>query len=127
MAPLTPSGEDPLRSLLRVSHQLPAHPFGAVIQEHALMLGALEGVVYLADYEQHRLVAVQDEGAPRRADLPVDALSEEQQAAITGVVPLGRLGTPEEVASTIRFLASDDAGYITGAVIPIDGGMGMGT
>ena len=57
----------------------------------------------------------------------LDALSEEQQAAITGVVPLGRLGTPEEVASIIRFLASDDAGYITGAVIPIDGGMGMGT
>ncbi|HET6394275.1 MAG TPA: PP2C family protein-serine/threonine phosphatase [Blastococcus sp.] len=72
MAPLTPSGEDPLRSLLRLSHQLPAHRFGAVIQEHARMLGALEAVVYLADYEQHRLVAVQDEGAPRRADIPVD-------------------------------------------------------
>ena len=45
MAPLTPSGEDPLRSLLRVSHQLPAHRFGAVIQEHGRMLGALETVV----------------------------------------------------------------------------------
>ena len=69
---LSPSGEDPLRSLLRASHDLPAHRFGAVVQEHAQMLGALEAVVYLADYEQHRLVAVQDEGAPRREDIPVD-------------------------------------------------------
>lgn len=72
MTPLSPSGSDPLRSLLRASHHLPAHRFGAVVHEHARMLGALEAVVYLADYEQHRLVAVQDEGAPRREDLTVD-------------------------------------------------------
>ncbi|MGZ4695632.1 MAG: SDR family oxidoreductase, partial [Acidimicrobiales bacterium] len=41
-------------------------------------------------------------------------------------VPLGRFGAPEEVAETVRFLASDAAGYITGAVIPVDGGRGMG-
>lgn len=57
----------------------------------------------------------------------LDALPEERRAAIAEVVPLGRFGTPDEVASTIRFLASDDAGFITGAVIPVDGGMGMGT
>lgn len=68
----SPSGSDPLRSLLRASHQLPAHRFGAVVHEHAQMLGALEAVVYLADYEQHRLVAVQDMGAPRRGDITVD-------------------------------------------------------
>lgn len=56
-----------------------------------------------------------------------DALPEERQALITAVVPLGRFGTTEEVASTIAFLASDEAAYITGAVIPVDGGMGMGT
>lgn len=56
-----------------------------------------------------------------------DALSEERQALITAVVPLGRFGTTDEVASTIAFLASDEAAYITGAVIPVDGGMGMGT
>src|SRR5690606_11838683 len=55
-----------------------------------------------------------------------DALAEDRRAAIAGVVPLGRFGTPDEVASTIRFLASDEAAYITGAVIPVDGGMGMG-
>jgi len=56
-----------------------------------------------------------------------DALAEDRREAIAGVVPLGRFGTPDEVASTIRFLASDEAAYITGAVIPVDGGMGMGT
>jgi serine phosphatase RsbU (regulator of sigma subunit) len=72
MTPLSPSGTDPVRSLLRVSHHLPAHRFGAVVHEHARMLGALEAVVYLADYEQHRLVAVQDEGTPSRENITID-------------------------------------------------------
>ncbi|WHT17569.1 3-oxoacyl-ACP reductase FabG [Crossiella sp. CA-258035] len=41
-------------------------------------------------------------------------------------VPLGRFGRPEEVAAAIRFLTSREAGYITGAVLPVDGGLGMG-
>lgn len=56
-----------------------------------------------------------------------DALDDKQRAAIGDTVPLGRFGTPDEVAATIRFLASDEAGYITGAVIPVDGGLGMGS
>jgi len=41
-------------------------------------------------------------------------------------IPLGRLGSVGDIASTVEFLASDAAGYITGAVIPVDGGLGMG-
>jgi 3-oxoacyl-[acyl-carrier protein] reductase len=55
-----------------------------------------------------------------------DALSAERQAAITEAVPLGRFATPDEIAQTVCFLAGDAAGYITGAVIPVDGGLGMG-
>lgn len=54
------------------------------------------------------------------------AVADETRAAIAAAVPLGRLAEPEEIAATVAFLAGDDAGYITGAVIPVDGGLGMG-
>lgn len=54
------------------------------------------------------------------------ALGDDRLAELTAMVPLQRVATPEEIAATITFLASDDAAYITGAVIPVDGGLGMG-
>jgi 3-oxoacyl-[acyl-carrier protein] reductase len=53
-------------------------------------------------------------------------LDEKLQAKIKENIPLRRIAQPEEIAKAIRFLASDDAAYITGAVIPVDGGLGMG-
>jgi 3-oxoacyl-[acyl-carrier protein] reductase len=53
-------------------------------------------------------------------------LTEDQQAAISKQIPLGRIARPEEIAKAVRFVASEDAAYITGAVIPVDGGLGMG-
>jgi NAD(P)-dependent dehydrogenase (short-subunit alcohol dehydrogenase family) len=53
-------------------------------------------------------------------------LSEDLVKKYTDQIPLGRLGAVDDIAATIEFLASDAAGYITGALIPVDGGLGMG-
>jgi 3-oxoacyl-[acyl-carrier protein] reductase len=53
------------------------------------------------------------------------ALSEEQRMALLGQIPLGRLGTPQDVASAVTYLASPVAGYVTGAVLHVNGGMYM--
>jgi 3-oxoacyl-[acyl-carrier protein] reductase len=55
------------------------------------------------------------------ADLPQDRKKE----YLAGI-PAGRFASPEEVAAVVRFIASPDAAYVTGAVIPVDGGLGMG-
>ena len=62
---------------------------------------------------------------------PVDtemtaALTEKQMQQITDAVPLGRTATVDEIAGVVTFLASPAAAYITGAIIPVDGGLGMG-
>jgi 3-oxoacyl-[acyl-carrier protein] reductase len=58
-------------------------------------------------------------------DMTAD-LDESRKGEILSAVPLGRYATPSEVAGVVSFLASTDAAYVTGAVIPVDGGLGMG-
>jgi 3-oxoacyl-[acyl-carrier protein] reductase len=54
------------------------------------------------------------------------ALGDKRLAEITAAVPLGRMASADEIAGVVAFLASADAAYITGAVVPVDGGLGMG-
>ena len=54
-----------------------------------------------------------------------EVLNDEQRGLILGNTPLGRLGEPEDVARAVRFLCSDDAAFITGEVLLVDGGLGM--
>jgi 3-oxoacyl-[acyl-carrier protein] reductase len=53
-------------------------------------------------------------------------MPEDRRAALGSQVPVGRIGSVDEVAAAVTFLASEPAGYITGAVVPVDGGLGMG-
>lgn len=65
--------------------------------------------------------------APGFADTDMTAaLSDERKAAIISGIPLGRTASADEVAGVVQFIAGPDAAYITGAVIPVDGGLGMG-
>jgi 3-oxoacyl-[acyl-carrier protein] reductase len=65
--------------------------------------------------------------APGMVDTDMIAsLGDQRVEQLRSMVPLGRAATPDEVAGAVVFLSSDDAAYVTGAVLPVDGGLGMG-
>ena len=54
-----------------------------------------------------------------------DALTDDQKSGINATIPMGRMGAPNEIASAVAYLASDEAAYVTGATIHVNGGMAM--
>lgn len=54
-----------------------------------------------------------------------DKLNEDQKSGLMGQIPVGRMGRPEEIAAAVRYLASAEAGYVTGSVLHVNGGMAM--
>lgn len=59
-------------------------------------------------------------------DMTREEMTEEMRQTVLKAIPAQRVGRPEEVAAVISFLASDDSSYVSGAIVPVDGGFGMG-
>jgi 3-oxoacyl-[acyl-carrier protein] reductase len=63
--------------------------------------------------------------SPNAETRMIESLPPPKRAELTAAIPLGRFAAPREMAAAVAFLASEEAGYVTGVVLPVDGGMSM--
>jgi len=63
--------------------------------------------------------------SPNAETRMVESIPPDKRAELTSAIPLGRFAAPREMAAAVAFLASEEAGYLTGVVLPVDGGMSM--
>ena len=91
---------------------------------YAAAKAGMHGVSMSLAYEGARKNVTANTVSPGYIATPmVDAIKPEARAAIEAQIPMGRLGKPEEVARAVAFLTADDAGYITGVNLPVNGGL----
>jgi len=87
--------------------------------------GNVGQAAYAAAKELARFGVTVNAIAPIAQTRMIDSIPDEHRDPFQALIPLGRFADPEEIAAGVLFLASRDAGYVTGAVLPIDGGMAM--
>ena len=63
--------------------------------------------------------------SPNAETRMIESIPPEKRAELTAAIPLGRFAAPSEMGAAVAFLASEEAGYVTGVVLPVDGGMSM--
>ena len=91
---------------------------------YAAAKAGMHGVSMSLAYEGARKNVTANTVSPGYIATPmVDAIKPEARAAIEAQIPMGRLGKPEEIARAVAFLTADDAGYITGVNLPVNGGL----
>ncbi|MEL0237576.1 MAG: SDR family oxidoreductase, partial [Aquiluna sp.] len=108
------------RVVKRVTKSMLRAKYGRVI-----LIGSVVGLLGSAGQVNYSATKSALVGIARSTDMTAE-LGEELAAKYRSQIPAGRFATPEEVAKVVAWVASEDASYISGAVIPVDGGLGMG-